>query len=316
MEIPARFVPIPNSVSPQAQAVMAMQLPVVPLPAVDDVQAWRRYIEMMDQVLTAQMSMLGQAFPAEIVTHALSAAKLYEVTPASASPRHDKQAVLYAHAGGFVLGGGMAAAYAAQQLASAAETRFYSVDYRMPPDHPFPAALDDMIEAYRWLLQRYKPENIAFWGASAGGNLVVAAILKARALGLPLPAACGVASPAADCTESGDSYETNRFLDILLRERSPELFTLYAGGHDPRDPLLSPIFADFSNGFPPTMLVTGTRDLLLSSTVLLHRAMRRGGVSADLHVWEAMCHMPFVGAPEDQEIVAEQVRFLRTHLKG
>jgi acetyl esterase/lipase len=115
-------------------------------------------------------------------------------------------------------------------------------------------------------------------------------------------------------TEAGDSYETNHTIDIVLKQRMPQLATLYAAGHDLRDPLLSPIFADYSPGFPPTILTTGTRDLLLSSTVLLHRAMRRGGVDAHLHVWEAMTHAPFFGAPEEAELYGETVNFMLAHL--
>jgi acetyl esterase/lipase len=89
---------------------------------------------------------------------------------------------------------------------------------------------------------------------------------------------------------------------------------LYAGGHDYSDPLLSPVYADYSKGFPPTILTTGTRDLLLSSTVMLHRAMRRGGVDAHLHVWEAMTHAPFFGAPEERELYDETARFLLAHM--
>ena len=170
------------------------------------------------------------------------------------------------------------------------------------PSIRFPAGLDDAVDAWKWLLERYKPENMAVTGGSAGGNLAPALILKLRDLGLPLPAACAVHSPASDLTESGDSYETNAVIDIVLQRRLPELMDIYCRDHDRRDPLLSPAFADYSKGFPPTVLTTGTRDLLLSSTVLLHRAMRRGGVKAELHVWEAMTHAPFFGAPEQDEV--------------
>ena len=89
---------------------------------------------------------------------------------------------------------------------------------------------------------------------------------------------------------------------------------MYARGHDPRDPLLTPIFADYSRGFCPTIITSGTRDLLLSCAVMLHRAMRKGGVKAELHVWEAMTHAPFFGAPEEAELLAEQFRFVDEHL--
>src|SRR4029450_6486022 len=108
--------------------------------------------------------------------------------------------------------------------------------------------------------------------------------------------------------------ETNDTIDIVLKHRSESLFGLYADGHDLRDPLISPVFADYSKGFPPTILTSGTRDLLLSSTVLLHRALRRGGVKAEVHVWGAVPHAPLFGSPEEQELLQEQIRFLLEHM--
>lgn len=180
----------------------------------------------------------------------------------------------------------------------------------MPPDHPYPAAIDDLVAAYRELLTRYAPGKVVVAGISAGAGLAAAGILKLRDLGLPLPAGAILLTPEADLTESGDSFETNRGLDVVLRERLTPSVLLYAAGHDLRDPYLSPLFGDFSRGFPPTLLVSGTRDLFLSNTVRLHRALRKAGVRADLHVFEAMPHGGFFGAPEDAESMAEQLRFI------
>jgi epsilon-lactone hydrolase len=116
-------------------------------------------------------------------------------------------------------------------------------------------------------------------------------------------------TPESDLTESGDTFETNRFIDVVLHDRLREAIALYADGHDLRDPYLSPVFGDFGRGFPPTLLISGTRDLFLSNTVLLHRALRRAGCDADPHVFEAMPHA-FFGTPEDAESLAEQIAFL------
>jgi acetyl esterase/lipase len=180
----------------------------------------------------------------------------------------------------------------------------------MPPDHLFPVGLDDTVEAYRFVLERHRPENLVVSGGSAGGGLAASFLLKARDLGLPLPRACVLATPEADLTESGDTFETNDTIDIILRHRLSDSIALYANGHDLRDPYLSPIFGDFTKGFPPTLLTSGTRDLFLSNTVILHRALLRAGIPAELHVWEAMPHGGFFGAPEDDEVTAEQVRFI------
>ena len=152
-------------------------------------------------------------------------------------------------------------------------------------------------------------------GASAGGNLAAALCLRARDEGLPLPAGLVLVSPEADLTESGDTFATNLGIDHTLGSLM-EANLLYAAGHDLTDPYLSPLFADFAGEWPPTILTSGTRDLYLSNTVRLHRRLRAAGHAADLHVWEAMAHAGFMGAPEDLELVAELRRFVDACLAG
>jgi acetyl esterase/lipase len=314
--VPARVIPVPRTVSPQAQAFLAHLPPFEPPPtiAVDDIARWRAYADEQNRGLLAFAAQQAKAFPADTVKHELSASTLYEITPHNLAADHAERAILYVHGGGFITGGGEAAGLAATPIAGRARARTYAIDYRTPPDHPFPAAVDDCVEAYSWLLSNYRPENIAVWGGSAGGSIAPAALLHARDLGLPLPAACALHSPASDATESGDTYETNSTLDTVLRGRSSSLYALYSAGHDLKDPLISPLHADFSKGFPPTVLTSGTRDALLSSTVLLHRALRRAGVKAELHVWEAMPHCLFFGAPEEEEVYGEHIKFMHAHM--
>jgi acetyl esterase/lipase len=182
-----------------------------------------------------------------------------------------------------------------------------SVDYRMPPDHPYPAAIDDGVAVYRALLADHAPGDIVVGGLSAGGNIAAATVLRARDEGLPLPAGLVLLSPEIDLTESGDSFETLLGIDRIVRFTEPN--ALYAAGAALDDPYVSPLFGDFTKGFPPTFLQSGTRDLFLSNTVLMHRALRRAGVAAELHVFEAMPHGGFQGAPEDVEVAAEQRGF-------
>jgi acetyl esterase/lipase len=316
--VPARTIPIPTTVSPQAQAMLAQGSPFGQgeEPAPHDKAAWERHVQErndgMTQMLAARFAALQDSLA--INEHRLSHAVLYEITPNDLASADESRALLYVHGGGFTVGGGIAAAYAAAGLAAAARLRTFSIDYRMPPRSPFPAGLDDTVEAYRFLLGRYAPSDIGVYGPSAGGGLAASFLLKARDIGLPPPAACVLHSPEADLTESGDSFETNLGVDGVLTRLSKSI-ALYADGHDLKDPYLSPLFGDFSAGFPPTLLTTGTRDLFLSNTVLMHRALLRAGVTAELHVWEAMGHAGFFGAaPEDQEMFLEQVRFLRRYI--
>ena len=153
-----------------------------------------------------------------------------------------------------------------------------------------------------------------YTGASAGGNLAAALVVRARDEGLPLPAALVLISPELDLTESGDSFHTNLGIDNVLGSLI-QTNLLYANGHDLDDPYLSPLFADVT-GFPPTFLQAGTRDLFLSNSVRMHRKLRAAGVEAELHVFEAMPHGGFAGAPEDLDLRLEIRRFLDSHRRA
>src|SRR5262249_30931515 len=156
-----------------------------------------------------------------------------------------------------------------------------SVDYRTPPAHPFPAALEDCFAVYRQLLAEAPGRKIVIGGSSAGGNLAAAVTLLIRDRGLRPPAAVVLLTPEVDLTEAGDTFRTNALLDENLKVGVPECNSLYAAGHDLRDPYLSPLFADFTQGFPPTFIQSGTRDLFLSNSVLMHRKLRRASIDAE-----------------------------------
>jgi epsilon-lactone hydrolase len=279
-----------------------------------DMAAWREICTQGTQMLTQMLAHQAANYPCEVVEHNVGDTTLYDILPTSMSGEDSQRAIYYVHGGAFIHGSGICTAYMAQPLAAIAGLRVLSIDYRMPPDHPYPIGLEDALAGYRTVIERFSPEQLAVVGPSAGGGLAASLVLKVRDAGLPLPAACVLATPEADLTESGDTFETNAEIDVILRKRLSESIALYAGGHDLRDPYLSPVFGDFSRGFPPTMLLSGTRDLFLSNTVRLHRALRKAGVEADLHVWEAMPHGGFFGAPEDAEVLAEQATFIRKRL--
>lgn len=315
LRVPERQVPIPSSVSEEARSVMALGSlgPPQPFPAVGDLGGWRSFIEERD---SATLSILGASDPDAGVTVTeveLGQAKVHVITPGGTAC-DDRRVYLDIHGGGFIQGGGELCKIMGTRTAAMVGAKVWAVDYRMPPDHPYPASLDDCVEAYVSLLDHYRPEEIVVGGSSAGGNLAAALLLRARDEGLALPAAAVLNTPESDLTESGDSFQTNLGLDPLLRGGSMPVNLLYAAGHDLRDPYLSPLFGDFSRGFPPTILTTGTRDLFLSNTVLMHRALRSAGIRAELHVFEAAGHGGFLGrAPEDRERIGEIRRFVDEH---
>jgi acetyl esterase/lipase len=315
IRLPARDIAVPSTLSKEAQAVLANPpAETFESPALDDHEAWRAAIAAHDGAIAAMMAGRASSAPVTVQHRDLAGGgRVYEITPDGLDDG-DERVYLDIHGGGFIWGGGELCATMAVGTAIRMAARVWAVDYRMPPDHPFPAALDDCLAAYRALLGERPPERIVIGGASAGGNLAAALILRARDEGLPLPAAVVLMTPGADLTESGDSHQVNLGLDPLIPGSGRQQFLLYAAGHDLRHPYLSPLNGDFTKGFPPAILTTGTRDMLLSDTVLLHRALRRAGVPAELHVTEAGGHGGFMGmAPEDREILREVRRFADTH---
>src|SRR5438270_5448898 len=204
-------------------------------------------------------------------------------------------------------------------MAGLAGFRVISVDHRMPPDFPFPAALDDAVAVYRELLRTANPENIGIFGASAGGSLTLTTLLRAKMENLPMPGAIAPGTPTVDLSKTGDTLFTNAGVDNILGTQDGFIRAtalLYANGRDLKDPLLSPIYGDV-HGFPPAILTSGTRDLYLSHTVRMHRKLRAAGVEAVLQVWEGQSHGQYradLDAPETKEYFDEVAHFFDTHL--
>jgi epsilon-lactone hydrolase len=314
LHVPARDIPIPSSVSAEAQAVLAMPpMDAVEYPELGDVDAWRAMIAAYDETVSAILGDRVATAAVKTEERDVGGVRVYDIAPAGLAD-DDERVYLDIHGGAFIHGAGDSCRSMGIGTATRVGARVWAVDYRMPPDHPFPAPLDDCLTVYRALLQQRGPEHIIVGGASAGGNLAAALTLRARDEGLPLPAAVVLLTPGVDLTGSGDSCQTNLGLDPLLTSSVMPAFLLYAAGHDLASPYLSPLFGDFTKGFPPTILTTGTRDLLLSDTVRMHRALRAAGIPANLHVEEAAGHGGFFGtAPEDQEILREIRQFVDAH---
>jgi monoterpene epsilon-lactone hydrolase len=316
LQLPAQTIPVPKSISTQGQAYLAAAAKRLSAHRTSDPVNEAAPDQRVQAAAAIQfLRPLASRFVGSVNTIVLpSGAKLYRVTPQGRTGRLSEVAYVDIHGGGFTSGGGEMCELLAKIRASDYGAEIYAVDYRLVPEHPFPAGLDDCVAAYKEILKHYDAGNLVLAGASAGGNLAAALALRARDGGLPLPAAVLLQTPALDLTQSGDSYRTNRWLDVNLYGGGGDGPSLYATGTDPMHPYVSPLFGDFSRGWPPTILTTGTRDLLLSDTVRMHRALRRAGVHAELHVAEASPHGGFMGAnaPEDAEMISECRRFVHS----
>lgn len=239
--------------------------------------------------------------------------RCFRVIPRDVDPAKARRLLVHLH------GGGLACVYEASLVADAARTPAISIDYRMPPDHPFPAALDDAVAVWTELAKSRDPRRMALFGSSAGGGLTMSTVLRLRELQTLLPAVLFVGTPVSDMTKTGDSYFTNAEIDNALGRYEgfvADTLALYAGGRERRHPLLSPVYGDLT-GFPPTILVAGTRDLFLSNTVRAHRALRAAGTAAELHVFEGQSHADYLrGAtiPEAADALREIATFFDRHL--
>jgi epsilon-lactone hydrolase len=201
-------------------------------------------------------------------------------------------AILYLHGGGYVIGSPRSHRHLAAAIARAAGTAGLLVDYRLAPEHPFPAAVEDAVAAYQWLLAGgLAPRRLVVAGDSAGGGLTIALLLALRDRGLPRPAAGVCISPWVDLTCSGATYATKAAVDpIVTRQSTTAMAHAYAGAHDPKAPLLSPLYADL-RGLPPLLVQVGSDEVLLDDALGLGERARAAGVDVTVEEWPAMIHV-------------------------
>lgn len=227
--------------------------------------------------------------------------------------------ILYLHGGGYIF----CSAHTTHKdilwrLSVASKCRVIAPDYRLAPEHPYPAALEDVIKVYRWLLdQGYKPENIVIAGDSAGGGLTYGTVLKIRDLGLPLPAATVGMSPWTDLAVTGESVVTNLKRDALIPgDGLPEGAEYYLAGASPRDPYASPLYGD-PTGLPPTLIQVSKDEVLLDDSRRLAAKYRAAGVPCELELWDGMPHVWQTLAmfiPEGKTAINRIGSFIAKHL--
>lgn len=296
-----RVIPIPNTVSAEARALLATG------------EAW-----CPSEGTPEQLRLIEKArsiYPVEIEDQTISGVPVKIVRPASPTSNKQDRILINLHGGGFREDSG--SMLESIPIASLTGTPVVTVYYRMLPEHVFPAAVDDVVAVYTELLKSYKAQKMALYGTSAGAILSAQSVVRFHQLGLDLPAAVGFFSGLADYSRAGDSiayFGLGGFPGggVWDRTKDPLL-----GGHDPKDPLVSPIYADLE-GFPSTLSITGTRDFLLSDTSNFHRALVHAGVDAQLVVFDALPHAHWytVDVPESREALELMATFFLQKLGG
>jgi len=321
--VPGRAIAVPTAtVSPElAKDIAAPYRALVWNAAPADAAAWKDLVARLAAGAAAVQPAWRDKLGVGMTKATMGGVPVFIFEPKSIPAAHRGKVLLNLHGGGYVQGPGEAGTAEAAAMASYGQVRVIEVDYRMPPDFPYPAAMDDAMAVYKALIAKTNPRDVAVFGTSTGGGMTLALMLRAKAEHVPLPAAMGPATPWSDLTETGDSYKTNEWLDNVLVSYSVGYLgraaVLYANGHDMKDPQLSPIYGDF-HGLPPGIFTSGTRDLFLSNTVRAHRKLRQAGVEAQLQVFEGMSHAgwsidPFT--PEAKEAYEEIARFLFAHMR-
>ena len=318
-ELPAKSIPVPDTVSPQIQKQIAAPLTPTWNVILSTPEGWKEQVKAGYDATMKALPALREALGVKVEPMTIGGVKAYLVTPAKIPPENRNRLLVHVHGGCFVSFPGESGTGEAIYMAGFGKFKVISVDYRMPPDYPYPAGLDDAMAVWKAAVKMAKPKNMAIFGSSAGGNLTLAMVLRAKQEKLPLPGAIAPGTPMSDLTGAGDSFQTNAMLDNVLvayGASCDKRAALYTNGRDLKDPLLSPVYGDL-HGFPPAILTTGTRDLLLSNTVRVHRKLRQAGVESTLQVFEAQSHAQYyrdVSAPETKEAFEEIARFFNKHL--
>jgi len=305
-----RVVPVPRTISPEAQQMLAH---AVPDQAPAETLAERR--ARTDASTEAARIAWTKICPNQISQDKIAGVPVRIVTPDEIPAANRDKVFINIHGGGFNSDSG---SYSESiPIASYAGVKVVAVMYRLAPEHPFPAGIDDVISVYQELLKTYSPHHIVIYGTSAGAIMTGEVAVKLKQLGVPEPAALGIFSGIGDFARAGDStalFSLRGLAGHLDPPTSEPHDPYYIGSADARDPVLSPIYADL-HGLPPTLFITGTRDALLSGTVNLERAFLRAGVDARLVVFDALPHAFWYNAslPESVEASHIMASFLLEH---
>jgi acetyl esterase/lipase len=283
-----------------------------------DEAALTAFVEQADAMMIEMVRNLREQLPVTVTQDVIEGVDVHRVAAVESDPRHDHHLFVYVHGGAFVLNGGEASLAEPIMIAHRTGMPVLSIDYRMPPSNPAPAGTDDVMAVYRKVLDEHSGRSVGLGGSSGGANMCMVTVQHAVRDGVEVPGALYLGTPGADMTETGDSVFINEGVDrtLVSYRNYVNAVRLYAGGLALGDPLISPIYGDFS-GFPPTFLVTGTRDILLSATARTHIKIREAGSVADLLVYEGIAHADYaseMASPESHHLYSELDQFLLTHL--
>jgi acetyl esterase/lipase len=314
----SRAIPVPSTASPTLQSRIAgpgnPNWKRIPASAAE----WHAIVSEAAAGSEKNVAAWSAKYGVSIREDMLGGVRVFWLAPKSLPSRNRGRIVLNFHGGAYVYAPGRSGLEDAILVARAG-FRVVCPDYRMAPDHPYPAAIDDAEAVWSALVASNSPKRLAVCGTSTGGGMTLALVHRLKAKKLPLPGALWAGTPWSDLTKTGDSYWINEGADKALVGYDGILgaaAVLYAAGRDMREPELSPVYGEFA-GFPPTHLTSGTRDLFLSNTVRVQRKLLDAGIPAELTVIEALSHADYVGlpdSPEAHQVYGDMAKFFDRHL--
>ncbi|HUI41767.1 MAG TPA: alpha/beta hydrolase fold domain-containing protein [Terriglobia bacterium] len=305
-----RVVPVPGTISPEAQKFISRPGPKGPERSLAERRAGT------DAFRKSRSEEARRLYPVNVEEKTLGGVHCDVITPLVMPPAKKQRVLINVHGGGFNSDSG--SLVEGVPIANLTGTTVVSVYYRLAPEHPFPAAVEDTVAVYKELLKTHSPKNIGLFGTSAGAILTAETAAELKREGLPLPAALGIFSGTGDMSQAADSealYTIWGFGGNLQPPSKQPEPDAYVGATNPKDPVLSPLYSDL-HGFPPSLFITSTRDLLLSGTTILHRAFLRAGVDAQLAVFEALPHAFWYDyhLPETKEALDIMAKFFDQRL--
>jgi monoterpene epsilon-lactone hydrolase len=317
---PVATPPVPKTVSSKAQQDMqeyeeaqnsSQKQPFFSSSVAEQRAFWDRRQKTMSEDML-------KSYPVQIEESKMAGVPVLLLSPMKMEDRNRARILINVHGGAFNTDAGSLVENI--PIVYLSGIRVIAVKYRLAPENPFPAAVEDAIAVYNEVLKNYKPQNIGLYGTSAGAALTAETAAKIKQLGLPMPAALGFFSGWADFSLPGDSMSWFTIGGLAAKKSGDDLLRSnpYVGHTDLKDPVLSPLYSDLK-GYPRTLCITGTRDFLLSGTTLYHRALLHAGVDAELVVFEAMPHAHWImyhDTPEAAEAFSDMARFFDQKVGG
>jgi len=311
---------VPTTVSPEAAVILNAARPGLLKPRLKGPTSGAGFAALnwaFEHMVASREAGIIKRFGITIADKTMSGVHVVEVLPPAY--RSDGTVLIYVHGGGFIGGSAHSSLISSGMMARATGRRVISVDYTLAPKGQWRLVTDQLTAVYKAVLASgIPPSRIGLYGESAGGNIIAGTAFKIRDRGLPPPAGLVLISPASDLTGAGDTRVTLKEADpILYAPAVQPAIDLYAPPADQKNPYVSPVYGDFAKGYPPTLIIGGTKEILLSDMVRLHRAIRAAGGDSRLELYEGMPHAfppTMANTPEGRSAIAEQVAFWNQHL--